>query len=327
MSPVDGRSRLPTPTPEHPPPVVRFTMRPSHTTSGAGSDSSDSEYGSNTTVSGISQELQQYELQPNRGRSTRLEEVRIATGGRQGNRQVELPAFSSYSVSLAFVAAILETMWNVPLVILFCQNRWTHVMYAVFHRMTPDSTNHSSNTDPPIRPVLRMLDFSRQSDTVAGTLRGTLGAVSRLPLTGRAWMLLKPLLSQVAVRAPTTGNAQGPIAPVPTIPTLTHPIHPQAPPSVNPSLQWQPQPPLRWLCIQGCPVRALPTRPTPPMTAITLQKMSTLPLTSPTLTCPLRRAMTAQKQRAWSCRIWNMTHSMLATQDPPAEVGFWFAEF
>ncbi|XP_056628539.1 protein patched homolog 1 isoform X2 [Triplophysa dalaica] len=97
VSPVDGRSRLPTPTPEHPPPVVRFTMRPSHTTSGAGSDSSDSEYGSNTTVSGISQELQQYELQPNRGRSARLEEVRIATGGRQGNRQVELPAFSSYS--------------------------------------------------------------------------------------------------------------------------------------------------------------------------------------------------------------------------------------
>ncbi|KAI7797728.1 protein patched homolog 1 [Triplophysa rosa] len=97
VSPVDGRSRLPTPTPEHPPPVVRFTMRPNHTTSGAGSDSSDSEYGSNTTVSGISQELQQYELQSNRGRSARLEEVRIATGGRQGNRQVELPAFSSYS--------------------------------------------------------------------------------------------------------------------------------------------------------------------------------------------------------------------------------------
>uniref|UniRef100_A0A671LH12 Protein patched homolog 1-like n=1 Tax=Sinocyclocheilus anshuiensis TaxID=1608454 RepID=A0A671LH12_9TELE len=99
VSPVDGRSRLPTPSPEPPPQVVRFTMRPSHTTPEAGSDSSDSEYGSNTTVSGISQELQQYDLQPNRERSARLEEVRIATGGRQGSRQVELPMFPPYSVS------------------------------------------------------------------------------------------------------------------------------------------------------------------------------------------------------------------------------------
>ncbi|XP_050973424.1 protein patched homolog 1 [Labeo rohita] len=97
VSPADGRSRLPTPSPEPPPQVVRFTMRPSHTTPGAGSDSSDSEYGSNTTVSGISQELQQYDLQPNRGRSARLEEVRIATGGRQGSRQVELPINPPYS--------------------------------------------------------------------------------------------------------------------------------------------------------------------------------------------------------------------------------------
>uniref|UniRef100_A0A673MBF8 Protein patched homolog 1-like n=1 Tax=Sinocyclocheilus rhinocerous TaxID=307959 RepID=A0A673MBF8_9TELE len=74
VSPVDGRSRLPTPSPEPPPQVVRFTMRPSHTTPEAGSDSSDSEYGSNTTVSGISQELQQYDLQPNRELSARLEE-------------------------------------------------------------------------------------------------------------------------------------------------------------------------------------------------------------------------------------------------------------
>lgn len=78
-------------------------MRPSHTTPGAGSDSSDSEYGSNTTVSGISQELQQYDLQPNRERSARLEEVRIATGGRQVSRQVELPVFHSNSVSKAFI--------------------------------------------------------------------------------------------------------------------------------------------------------------------------------------------------------------------------------
>ncbi|TRY86523.1 hypothetical protein DNTS_010143 [Danionella cerebrum] len=96
VSPADGRSRLPTPSPEPPPQVVRFTTHPSHMTSGAGSDSSDSEYGSNTTVSGISQELQQYELQASRGRSTRLDEVRIATAGLQSSRQVELPMFSSY---------------------------------------------------------------------------------------------------------------------------------------------------------------------------------------------------------------------------------------
>lgn len=79
-------------------------MRPSHMTPGAGSDSSDSEYGSNTTVSGISQELQQYDLQPNRGRSARQEEVQIATGGRQGSRQVELPMCPSYSVSRVFIS-------------------------------------------------------------------------------------------------------------------------------------------------------------------------------------------------------------------------------
>ncbi|XP_063042275.1 protein patched homolog 1 isoform X2 [Engraulis encrasicolus] len=68
VSPVDGRSQLPTPSPEPPPQVVRFAVRPRHTTTTTGSDSSDSEYGSNTTVSGISQELQQYELWPSRGR-------------------------------------------------------------------------------------------------------------------------------------------------------------------------------------------------------------------------------------------------------------------
>uniref|UniRef100_A0A8C9X7X6 Patched 1 n=1 Tax=Sander lucioperca TaxID=283035 RepID=A0A8C9X7X6_SANLU len=62
VSPVDGRSRLPTPSPEAPH-VVHFSVRPHHTTvatttSGAASDSSDTEYSSNTTVSGISQEGQ-----------------------------------------------------------------------------------------------------------------------------------------------------------------------------------------------------------------------------------------------------------------------------
>ncbi|KAJ6669628.1 hypothetical protein lerEdw1_000177 [Lerista edwardsae] len=57
VSPADGRSRLPTPEP--PPSVVRFAVPLGHTQNG--SDSSDSEYSSQTTVSGISEELQQYE--------------------------------------------------------------------------------------------------------------------------------------------------------------------------------------------------------------------------------------------------------------------------
>ncbi|XP_041926269.1 protein patched homolog 1 isoform X1 [Alosa sapidissima] len=79
VSPVDGRSQLPTPSPEPPPQVVRFSVRPRHTTTGTGSDSSDSEYGSNTTVSGISQELQQYDLRASRGK--------------QPSHQVDLPAY------------------------------------------------------------------------------------------------------------------------------------------------------------------------------------------------------------------------------------------
>uniref|UniRef100_A0A3B4DT74 SSD domain-containing protein n=1 Tax=Pygocentrus nattereri TaxID=42514 RepID=A0A3B4DT74_PYGNA len=94
VSPVDGRSRLPTPSPEPFPPVVHFTMRPSHTTPGTGSDSSDSEYSSNSTFSGISQELQHYDLQASRGRPTRPEEVRISTGPRQGGHHVEPPNYS-----------------------------------------------------------------------------------------------------------------------------------------------------------------------------------------------------------------------------------------
>uniref|UniRef100_H2UJJ8 Patched 1 n=1 Tax=Takifugu rubripes TaxID=31033 RepID=H2UJJ8_TAKRU len=65
VSPVDGRSRLPTPSSEAPPSTVHFSVRPRHpnptaNASGAVSDSSDSEYSSNTTVSGISRELQNY---------------------------------------------------------------------------------------------------------------------------------------------------------------------------------------------------------------------------------------------------------------------------
>ncbi|XP_071374419.1 protein patched homolog 1 isoform X1 [Centroberyx affinis] len=113
--PVDGRSRLPTPSPEAPPHVVHISVRPRHTTatttSGAASDSSDSEYSSNTTVSGISQELQnynlpsargraraeeqQYHLQTSRGRAARTEEDRRAGAGhRRSARQHEPPAYT-----------------------------------------------------------------------------------------------------------------------------------------------------------------------------------------------------------------------------------------
>ncbi|XP_025022430.1 protein patched homolog 1 [Python bivittatus] len=59
VSPADGRSRLPTPSSEPPPSIVRFAVPPAHGQNG--SDTSDSEYSSQTTVSGISEELHQYE--------------------------------------------------------------------------------------------------------------------------------------------------------------------------------------------------------------------------------------------------------------------------
>ena len=120
VSPADGRSRLPTPSPEAPPQVVHFSVRPHHTTgatttSGAASDSSDSEYSSNTTVSGISREVQnynlhsqrgqarseeqQYHLQTSRGRAARIEEGRRAgSGHRRSARQPDPPAYTVSSV-------------------------------------------------------------------------------------------------------------------------------------------------------------------------------------------------------------------------------------
>lgn len=119
MSPVDGGSRLQTPSPEAPPHVVHFSVRPHHntaattTTSGAASDLSDSEYSSNTTVSGISQEMQnynlpshraqprteeqQYHLQSSRGRGVRTEEERRAGSGHR--RSARQPEPSTYTLS------------------------------------------------------------------------------------------------------------------------------------------------------------------------------------------------------------------------------------
>lgn len=59
VSPASGQNRLPTPSSEPPPSIVRFALPPGHTNNG--SDSSDSEYSSQTAVSGISEELNQYE--------------------------------------------------------------------------------------------------------------------------------------------------------------------------------------------------------------------------------------------------------------------------
>ncbi|NXO82329.1 PTC1 protein, partial [Sitta europaea] len=59
VSPANGQDRLPTPSPEPPPGTVRFALPAGHTNNA--SDSSDSEYSSQTTVSGISEELHQYE--------------------------------------------------------------------------------------------------------------------------------------------------------------------------------------------------------------------------------------------------------------------------
>ncbi|XP_060787912.1 protein patched homolog 1 isoform X2 [Neoarius graeffei] len=108
VSPVDGRSRLPTPTPERFPPVVHFTMQPNHTTTsttGTGSDSSDSEYSSNSTASGISHELKHYDLQASRGRAARSEfdDVRINTGPKPSVYHTEphiLPSYSDAGPSL-----------------------------------------------------------------------------------------------------------------------------------------------------------------------------------------------------------------------------------
>ncbi|XP_075787937.1 protein patched homolog 1 isoform X2 [Pelodiscus sinensis] len=65
VSPANGRNRLPTPSPEPAPSIVRFALPPGHTHNG--SDSSDSEYSSQTTVSGISDELHQYEATQSSG--------------------------------------------------------------------------------------------------------------------------------------------------------------------------------------------------------------------------------------------------------------------
>ncbi|KAG8455319.1 hypothetical protein GDO86_001497 [Hymenochirus boettgeri] len=68
VSPTNGGDRLPTPAQDRPPNIVRFPVIPRQAHNG--SDSSDSEYSSQTTVSGISEELHQYAGQQSYGAPT-----------------------------------------------------------------------------------------------------------------------------------------------------------------------------------------------------------------------------------------------------------------
>uniref|UniRef100_A0A8C5GJE5 SSD domain-containing protein n=1 Tax=Gouania willdenowi TaxID=441366 RepID=A0A8C5GJE5_GOUWI len=109
VSPVDGRSRLPTPSPEAPPPVVHFSVRPQQSngatnSSGAASDSSDSEYSSNSTVSGVSQD-QHPHPNPQRGSEDRQYHPHTSRGGRPArgeerragprHRRMDPPAYAT----------------------------------------------------------------------------------------------------------------------------------------------------------------------------------------------------------------------------------------
>uniref|UniRef100_A0A8C5D125 Patched 1 n=1 Tax=Gadus morhua TaxID=8049 RepID=A0A8C5D125_GADMO len=111
VTPVDGGSRLPTPSPEAPPQVVHFSVRHHDPASGATSDSSDSEYSSNTShdlqqyglpadrgrarAAGPEEQQQQYHLPTSRGRAARTEEERRAGAGhRHSARQTVPPAYN-----------------------------------------------------------------------------------------------------------------------------------------------------------------------------------------------------------------------------------------
>lgn len=91
VSPANGRNRLPTPSPEPPPSIVRFALPPGHTNNG--SDSSDSEYSSQTTVSGISEELHQYEA--TQGSGAPVHQVIVEA--------TENPVFARSTVSSSYI--------------------------------------------------------------------------------------------------------------------------------------------------------------------------------------------------------------------------------
>lgn len=249
MSPVDGRSRLPTPSPEAPPHVVHFSVRPQHTTaagsgataattSGAASDSSDSEYSSNTTASGVSQELQnyslpshrgparveeqQYHLQTTRGRTARTEEERRAvSGNRRSARQPDPPDYTVSSVRTHRARL----------------GRMPDVCFPPF--------SHSNNSDlvllhslSPLRVVILGPSPGQRCGTAAGTPRASCTSRPR-PQPARAWTLLKLLLRLGAIMAHmvTENTQQATELALPTASSLITTPHttPTLPLTANPS--------------------------------------------------------------------------------------------
>lgn len=249
VSPVDGRSRLPTPSPEAPPHVVHFSVRPHHTattTSGAASDSSDSEYSSNTTVSGISQELpnynlpsprgqvraeeQQYHLQTSRGRATRTEEGRRAgTGHRRTARQPETPAYTVSTVRI----------------VLYVCDCLLLLLTSVFFSLGLSLSHHIN------KPLFVFLySLCPLSVVILGPSPGLLNSSgtpkasctgSPHPQPARAWTLLKLLLRLGAIMArmapaiEKTQQATEPAPPTTHSLTTTSRTTPTLPPIANPS--------------------------------------------------------------------------------------------
>lgn len=99
VSPTNGQTRLPTPSPEPAPSIVRFALPPTHTHNG--SDSSDSEYSSQTTVSGISEELHQYEA--TQGPGAPVHQVIVEA--------TENPVFARSSVSILTGRRARRVFW------------------------------------------------------------------------------------------------------------------------------------------------------------------------------------------------------------------------
>lgn len=173
--------------------MVHFSVRPHQTpgaatTSGAATDSLDSEFSSNTTASGISQEVlnshrgqteeQQYHLHTSRGRTARMEEERReGSGHRRSPRQPDPPAYSVSSVRKYS-----------RVICMFAFSMLIFLMSIVFCSLIP------------LRVVILGSSMGRLSGTAAGTSGATCNG--RLhPQPARARTLLKLLLRLGAVAA------------------------------------------------------------------------------------------------------------------------------
>lgn len=201
--------------------MVHFSVRPHHnnapaTTSGAASDSSDSEYSSNTTVSGISQELQNYNLPPHRGQ-TRAEEqqYRLQTSrGRAARTEEERRAGSGHRRSARQPDPPAYTMSSVRKYPRMC------CMYDCRFSRFPQEINillSCSYSLWPLRVVILGPSPGLLSVTAAGTPRASCTGRPR-PQLARAWTLLKLLLRLGAIMSHTaTENTQQ--ATEPALPT------------------------------------------------------------------------------------------------------------